>query len=284
MTLFHINNRLKRAIFFVLFIASILIMSSCGSKKGNPENEGNTTEQTDTNAAPDTEDAVQPPSVSQEPGQQTEATAPSPSPLAEVTGPDVPEREAVTDDYFTDAAFMGNSLMDGFRLFSGLTTCDYYAATSMTVVGADSKACITLDNGNSGTLVDGLTQKPYGKIYILLGINEIGYDVNTFIDLYGKMLDTIIAAQPDCNIYIMGLTPVSAAKSSSSETFNMTHINEYNTALHQLAADKGCYYLDLVSALAGPDGFLPADQTTDGVHFSAAVYKAWLNYVKTHYV
>ncbi len=178
---------------------------------------------------------------------------------------------------------MGNSLMDGFRLFSGLTTCDYYAATSMTVVGATTKACIKLDNGNTGTLVDGLIQKPYAKIYILLGINEIGFDTQTFIDYYSSMLDTIIAAQPKCNIYIMGITPVSKAKSDSSTTFNMKRINEYNTALRQLAADKGCYYMDLVSALAGPDGYLPADETTDGVHFSAQVYKNWLDYVKTHY-
>ncbi len=228
---------------------------------------------------PSQETAV-PPSVAANSAEQTASPSPSPT---ETTGPDLTEREPVDDSWFSDAAFMGNSLMDGFRMFSGLTTCDYYAATSMTVVGATSKACITLENGAQGTLVDGLTQKPYGKIYILLGINEIGYDVDTFIDYYSTMLDAIIAAQPDCDIYIMGLTPVSQAKSNSSETFNMTRITEYNTALHQLAADKGCYYMDLVSALAGPDGYLPADETTDGVHFSADVYKTWLNYVKTHY-
>lgn len=227
------------------------------------------------------EGKVKPPTVSQDVAGQSGNVSPSPTEKPE--GPDLPEREAVGDDFFSDAAFMGNSLMDGFRMFSGLTTCDYYAATSMTVVGADSKYCIKLDNGNQGTLVDGLKQKPYGKIYILLGINEIGYDVKTFIELYGKMLDDIMSAQPNCDIYIMGLTPVSEAKSSSSDTFNMTRINEYNSALHQLAADKGCYYLDLVSALAGPDGYLPANKTTDGIHFSADVYKTWLAYVKTHY-
>ena len=212
--------------------------------------------------------------------------SPSPEQSPEPTPhtPDLTEREAVDDEFFADAAFMGNSLMDGFRLFSGLTTCDYYAATSMTVDGAGSNVCITLDNGAAGTLVDGLLQKPYGKIYILLGINEIGYNVDTFISKYSSLIDTIAAGQPDCDIYIMGLTPVSYAKSSGSDTFNMTRVNAYNEGLHQLAADKGCYYLDLVDALAGDDGYLPADVTTDGVHFSASVYQQWLQYVKTHYV
>ncbi|MFB0919961.1 MAG: GDSL-type esterase/lipase family protein [Oscillospiraceae bacterium] len=228
------------------------------------------------------EETAVPPSVAGDESAQSASPSPSPTEPA-VAAPDLAARDPVEDSYFLDAAFMGNSLMDGFRLFSGLTTCDYYAATSMTVVAATSKACITLDNGNSGTLVDGLTQKPYGKIYILLGINEIGFDTQTFIDYYSAMLDTIISAQPDCDIYIMGITPVSKAKSDSSTTFNMTRINEYNTALRQLAADKGCYYMDLVSALAGPDGYLPAEETTDGVHFSANVYQTWLDYVRTHY-
>lgn len=231
-------------------------------------------------------------------GFQDETTSPPPtdseptaSPTTEPTptvdpykGPDVPAQEAVGSDFFSDAAFMGNSLVDGFKLFSGLDSCDYYVATSMTVVGATSKACITLDNGNSGTLVDGLTQKPYGKIYILLGINEIGYDVDTFGELYSSMLDTIIAKQPDCDIYVMGLTPVSYAKSSSSDTFNMDRIKQYNEKLRSLASDKKCYYIDLVSALSGEDGYLPSSETTDGVHFSTPTYEKWLNYLKTHYI
>lgn len=286
MTKFYIKNRRKRVPVLALLLVLCLSLSACTSVKTMMSRIG-VGDETQPAASVEPGSVVEPPAVSGAPDTQTQSpapsTEPSPSPTEASSGPDLTARDAMTDDWFSDAAFMGNSLMDGFRLFSGLTTCDYYAATSMTVVGADSKACITLDNGSAGTLVEGLTQKPYKKIYILLGINEIGYDVNTFIDLYGKMLDEIIPAQPDCDIYIMGLTPVSAAKSAGSDTFNMTRINEYNTALRQLAEDKDCYYMDLVAALAGPDGYLPSSETTDGVHFSAAVYKAWLDYVKTHY-
>ena len=278
MTRFNIKNKGAQALFLLLVAVLIFLLAYYGRKPDDSNSPAAL--QSGEPTATDSQDVIAPPEVEQTPAEQTV----SPSPSEEVTAPpDLSAREAKDDEFFSDAAFMGNSLMDGFRLFSGLTTCDYYAATSMTVVGADTKACITLDNGASGTLVDGLTQKPYGKIYILLGINEIGFEVQTFIDYYSTMLDTIIAAQPDCQIYIMGITPVSAAKSASGEVFNMTRITEYNTALHQLAADKGCYYMDLVSALAGPDGFLPSSETTDGVHFSAKVYQTWLDYVRTHY-
>lgn len=292
MTFSNKNSNIMRVIFFALILILIVVLVISINKNKNPtpaESDPSLgqTEPTEPILAPEID--VAPPAVTTKPSVSGDPIVPqdasaSPSPSVPAFSPDVPEQTAAEDDFFSDAAFMGNSLMDGFRLFSGLTTCDYYAATSMTVLGADENVCITLDNGNSGTLVDGLLQKPYGKIYILLGINEIGYDVDTFIGYYSTLLDTIKAGQPDCDIYVMGLTPVSAAKSAGSDTFNMTRINSYNEGLYELAAEKGCYYLDLVSALAGSDGYLPADVTTDGVHFSAEVYQQWLGYVKTHYV
>ncbi len=102
--------------------------------------------------------------------------------------------------------------------------------------------------------------------------------------MYGAMLDTIIEAQPDCDIYIMGISPVSANKSASDANINMDKINEYNDSLYQLAKDKGCYYIDLVDALADDTGYLPSAETSDGVHLSVNLYNAWVEYVRTHYV
>jgi len=287
-TLFYIKRLIKkhniRIIIFAVLVLSMLMQSACKQLfTGASASEA----QQPSMVSPIPDTTLEPFAVQQDSDTETPPAASSAAPSTETTNvavSDVPESAAVPDDYFSDAAFMGNSLMDGFRLFSGLSTCDYYAATSMTVTGADSKNCVKLNNGTTGTLVDGLTQKPYGKIYILLGINEIGSNVDTFIGLYGKMLDKIIAAQPNCKIYILSITPVSEQKSDSSDIFNMNHINKFNTALRQLAANKGCYYLDLVTALAGSDGYLPASVTSDGVHFAAPEYKVMLNYIRTHYI
>lgn len=214
----------------------------------NPNNNSNTTVPT---AKPST-------------GQQTGTQV-------DTEGPDLPERDPVDDDFFSDAAFLGNSLVDGFRIFSGLTTCDVFASTSMTVLGV-------------GDLLSQMSQQQYGKVYILLGINEIGYDADYFKGLYGDMLDKIESGQPDADIYIMGLTPVSSQKSSGDSTFNMDRINLYNEKLYELADERGHYYVDLCDALADDTGYLPADVTSDGVHFAASHYTVWRDYLKTHYV
>lgn len=187
-------------------------------------------------------------------------------------GPDVPAQATPADDsYFDDAAFIGNSLMDGFRLYSGLTNCDVYAKTSMTVLGV-------------GDYITQMSSLEYGKIYILLGINEIGYDDETFKELYADMLDRIIADHPEATIYIMGLSPVSKAKSDSHEFFNMERIHLYNERLYELAGEKDCYYIDLCDALMGEDGYLPAEVTFDGIHFTAEEYGVWLDYLRIHYI
>lgn len=269
----------RRLLSTVLLVAMAISFSSCNfNDVRDDENE-----KSDPDATPTTSIDVRPPDITKAPPTPTPSTEPEPEPEPEP--PNIPlQDEPADDEFFADAAFMGNSLMNGFELYSGLTTPDYYTATSMTVLGATSKYCVSLENGNAGTMVDGLTQKQYGKIYILLGINEIGLNVDYFIEQYSAMLDKIMEVQENCTIYIMGISPVSMAKSSSDSNFNMTRVGEYNEALFQLAKDRGCYYMDLVEALADETGYLPAAETTDGVHFSANLYTVWVDYVRTHYV
>ena len=207
------------------------------------------------------------------PSQPAISDAPSPMPSEDpVVSPGCPvsASDRVEDEWFSDAAFLGNSLVDGFRLFSGLTTCDVYAVTSMTVMGA-------------GSLIGQMNANQYGKVYILLGINEIGYEADYFKTQYSDMLDTIMSGQPDADIYIMGLSPVSAHKSATDSTFTMDRVRLYNEKLLELASEKGCYYIDLCEALSDESGYLPASVTSDGVHFSASHYQVWLEYLRTHH-
>lgn len=198
------------------------------------------------------------------------------------SGPDVPECETQGDEYFSDAAILGNSLVDGLRLYSELDTMDYYCATSVTVVSAMNTADAVLDNGTKTTLVNKLLQKQYGKIYIELGINEIGYAVETFTEMYGEMVDKIAAGEPDADIYIISVLPVTKSKSNSSSVFNMKRVNAYNEALRALAEEKGCYYLDVCSAYLDREGFLSEDWDADGVHLLPDYYSVWEDYLRTH--
>lgn len=273
-----------------LLLCAALFLTACGSQKAEngdePSDEPNPTPTENPTETPDLPEPVAPgfaegddmPVVTRIPVEPEPSDEPADGPTdlpgapEENAGPDVPAQDIpAEDEYFDDAAFIGNSLMDGFRLYSGLTNCDIYAKTSMTVLGV-------------GDYLNQMSSIEYGKIYILLGINEIGYESYTFKDLYADMVDRLQTDHPDAIIYIMGLSPVSKAKSDSHEYFNMEHVNTYNERLYELAEEKGCYYIDLCDALAGEDGYLPAEVTFDGIHFTAEEYGVWLDYLRTHYI
>ena len=199
------------------------------------------------------------------------------------SGPELSEGPERDDAFFADAAYLGNSLVDGLRLFAGLKTVDFYCATSVSVVSAMNSATTPLANGSKGTLVQALTEKQYGKIYIELGINEIGYDSDYFAGLYGAMIDQIQAKEPEADIYISAVLPVTKKKNDSGQVFNNTRVRLYNDTLRKLAEEKNCYFLDLYSAFADADGNLPAEWSSDGVHLQAAYYSVWEKYMRTHY-
>ena len=123
----------------------------------------------------------------------------------------------------------------------------------------------------------------YPKFTLFAGINEIGFEPEDFIDLYNNLLDTVVEYHPDADIYIMGLSPVTEWKDAKGYPFTMERILAYNEALRQLAADREFWYVDLCEAMGGEDGFLAAEESTDGVHFVRTKYPDWGEYLRTHY-
>lgn len=205
----------------------------------------------------------------------TPTPAPTPPPVANTASETpicglVPAQSVLAeDDFFANTAFLGNSLVDGLHAYGNLPG-DFFAATSMTVLRADS-------------LVAQMPVGKYDKVYILLGINEIGFDPNYFCQQYALLLDQIQTSQPTADIYIMSLTPVTAAKSAGG-TFTMERISAYNQALLQLAESRGIWYIDLVTPMVDSTGFLPDAVSTDGVHFTAEEYTVWANALRSYYI
>lgn len=197
--------------------------------------------------------------------------------------PDLTAGNWMDDSFFANSAILGNSLVNGLQMYSELKSLHYFSANSVSVVSATNTKDTQLSDGSKGTLVEALCQGQYDRIYLALGINEIYFNVDRFIELYGGMVDTIRAAQPHGEIYILSLLPVTKQKSDSHATRNMTRIKRYNEALHTLAVEKECYYMDLCSAFQGEDGYLPADWSSDGVHPYRKYYSIWESCMRTMY-
>lgn len=202
----------------------------------------------------------------------------------EIVEPVKPEPKAVPvqETDFSDAAFVGDSRTEGFRLYSGLKEGTYFYAVGATVQTVMEKATQDGPNGKE-TILDALSGGTYGKIYIMLGINELGwYRTEAFTNQYAKVIHRIRADHPEAKLVIQSLPPVSAEQDQKHSYVNNTRIILFNQLLEEVAGEEDCIFLDVASAVADENGVLPKNLTTDGVHLNAAGCKKWLEYLRAN--
>lgn len=77
------------------------------------------------------------------------------------SGPDLTKLESKDDSFFANSAILGNSLVEGLRMFSNLKSLHYFSVTSVSVVSATQTKNVRLKNGSYGTLVQSLCQEQY---------------------------------------------------------------------------------------------------------------------------
>ena len=87
----------------------------------------------------------------------------------------VAESAPVDDSYFDDVAFVGDSRTDGFRLYSGLNRGTYFCVTGETVASATELENWKGENGKKVSLAEAVAAADCGKIYLMLGVNELGW-------------------------------------------------------------------------------------------------------------
>lgn len=218
----------------------------------------------------------------------TLAPEPTPTPLpAYDWTQSVPgEESADPETWFQDAVFIGDSRVDGLHSFSGIQGCSFLTHTGLTIYEVEEGEEVIRMGDRKVSLLTALAQGKYSKIYIALGINELGYfNAQGFGETYGKVIDRLRESQPGAAIYIQAIIPVNTQKcKANKQAYYITNeaIEEYNAALADVAAQKEVFFLDSPQALLGEDGETSADYSSDGVHFKKEGYVIWLEDLLTH--
>ena len=188
----------------------------------------------------------------------------------------------VADSYFDDAAFIGDSRTQGLQLYTGLPNATFYATQGLMVDTCFSKKFVKAGGGKI-TIPDAMKNQTFKKVYIMLGVNELGWAYEkVFIQKYGEVVDKVKELQPDAKIYVQSILPVTKAKSDGDAIYNNTKISRYNELIEQMCREKGVTYLHVADAVGLDNGALPAGSATDGVHLNREYCYKWLDYLKTH--
>lgn len=217
---------------------------------------------------------------------QTQAPPP-PAPEPYDFSQPVPEGKPVENTYFDDAAFVGDSRTDGFLIYSGIGTGKNLTSNGLSIFALAEKKVLTV-GGEKYTLLEALALEPYSKVYLSLGINELGYyDDEGFYRSYCEAIDEIRRLQPNAVIYIQGLIPVNEeviAQTGGQSYLTNDHLRVYNELMRQAAQEKQVAFLDLYTEFADENGSLPAEASQDGVHLRSDWCRQWLAYLQTHTV
>lgn len=173
----------------------------------------------------------------------------------------------VDESYFDDALFIGDSRFVGLKEYTDLAEhADFCCETSLTIYKA-----LEENFKGIGTVPEALGKKDYTKIYMMLGINELGRGTTEdFMGKYTEVVDTLRELEPDAKIFIMGIMRVSGKKSGSDAIFNNNNINARNNAVATLADNKNIFYIDVNEVVCDEEGNLNAEYTFDQIHLLGA--------------
>lgn len=188
------------------------------------------------------------------------------------------------DSYFNDAAFLGDSRTLGISDYAGLEGADFFCDNGMTIYKLLEDTGVTWQRtGEKVDMKEVLQEKRYGKIYIMLGMNELGYgDTPMYLKQYLKVLRQIKEWQPEAIIYVMANLHVSREKNDMETEFNNININDKNVAAARLANGRDIFYLDCNPLFTDEEGYLQAELTFDGVHLYAQHYDKWRDFLMEH--
>lgn len=191
---------------------------------------------------------------------------------------------AEIDDDFADAVFIGNSRTVGLGMNCGKPQATFYASTGMNVNRIWDAKEIKLDDGTEGTVFDALKQHQFKRVYVMFGINEIGWPyLNVFQEMYEKVVNEIKSIQPDAKIYIQSVLPVSPKAVNTDAVFTTANVDALNdNYIKNVAANTGATYLDVNSALRNSSGDLPDEASADGIHLVKNYCLVWLKYLADH--
>ena len=184
------------------------------------------------------------------------------------------QSDSVDDSYFSDAVFIGDSRMEGFRNASGITQGTFLTGVGLSINDMDKQIISTADGNIS--VYQGLSGRKYKRIYLMLGTNDLGF----------YPWDQFHALQPDAIIYICSVIYVEESKIAKGfEYDNNQNVQTINQYILSTCEDLWySYYLNLNEIFSDGNHELIPGASADGIHLEPEYCAQMLTYLKSHYI
>ena len=208
----------------------------------------------------------------------TQTPAPS-LPEPEKDGPilDFPQ-PWVDTSWFDNTLFIGDSRVEGLKLFARSGKADYFCDVGLQVYSVLEKELedVGFPKQPLETLLSG---KTYDKIFICFGLNEAGYPIGSFQSRYQLLLEKVRALPPEAAIILHGILSVTEEKSDSAAYLSLENLNRRNEVIASFADGERIFYVDANPWFADREGYLFPQLTNDGYHPTVEGYRHWRNWL-----
>lgn len=200
-------------------------------------------------------------------------------------GTDIPEESPGSETepeegyaYFDDALFIGDSRTAGLREYGLFDNSDFFATPGLSIY-AIPKTKVTVQEWEDVKLEELLANKSYGKIYLMLGMNELGYNFEQTVERYRAFVEELQEKQPQAKLYLCANLHVTIVRTENDDIFNNANINKMNEEIRKLAQEKELPYLDVNILFDDENGNLNEEYTSDDSHVLGKYYEDWCKWL-----
>ncbi|MBR3106211.1 MAG: hypothetical protein IKH30_03380 [Clostridia bacterium] len=202
-----------------------------------------------------------------------------------VPPPYPPEHEPAGDDYFEDAVFLGDSIMENIEMLDLFPTANFVTLVGMSPISMDKKLFLLQKEDRWVTAYDMINLYSHKKIFIFLGSNALDHKTyeGTLGD-YRVMMERMIHEYPDTVFYLLCPTSPNRAR-VKKDGLDIRRYWRFREGLMALAEEMQVYFLDAFILVADEDGYLSEEYAApDGFHLKVEGSKLIEQLVRTHTV
>ncbi|MBQ7835799.1 MAG: hypothetical protein IJ389_00935 [Clostridia bacterium] len=179
---------------------------------------------------------------------------------------------------FENCLFIGDSRTAGMSIYADLGEATVFASRGMNVFRVFKEPLVVPRMG-SMMLEDVLKLKKYDKVYVMLGINEMGYPTDGVVKEYKKLVDRIREEQPEATIYIQANLHITTSRSNSDRIYNNAKLNELNAHLKAMCDGDKIVYMDVNPIFDDATGGLSKEYAHDDFHLISKYYAVWADWI-----
>ena len=189
------------------------------------------------------------------------------------------------DEYFEDAVFIGDSIMDDVEMYNLFPTGNFVTKVGISPLSVNRREFRFRGSREYENMFDVVEKYPHRKIYILLGSNSLdNKPSDSALADYVPMMETFLTRFPDSIFYLI-VPPSMTEHHLKDLKIPPKRFENFRGLLTDFAAERQCYIIDFYALVLNEKGYLPGKYDCgDGIHPNYEGLKLLEQEIRTHTV